>query len=973
MKALLGSVLVLGCLASAVTGATFRVNTAADTDDGRPYDPNAPTSLRKAIRVANISPGPDRIEFAIGRGLVTIQPGSPLPSLTGSVVINGFTQPGSQPNTDPLGNNAVLAVAIDGSRTAGDVNSDGLVLLTATNCEIRGLIIHSFAHSMININKGANNNVIAGNWIGLKPDGITRGGRLDNNGIFIIGSANNRIGGTAPADRNVISGNGEAGRVSDSDLGGLLGQNGLFLFGRFTTNNTVVGNFIGTDAHGVQGVPNRTGIFIQSSGNRIGDGTAAGRNVISGNISSGIDIWAYLTNRHTNNLVRGNYVGLSGNASLPVPNKVGIDVSDADQNAIGGPASGDANVISGNTSYGISIKTWHTTPSGLHVAGTGATNNVVQRNFIGTDPTGLLAFSNGASGIFIDSTDGGVVINNHIGSLDSGHSAGNIISANHGHGIQLSGAGTTKNSIQSNYIGVNANSEGALGNDGAGVWIGHLGAGTGSPTRNIIGGTDPFGEGNVVSANKLSGIAINFEATPTAPTGGGHLILGNMIGTDLSGTRALGNLQGGILISEAVSGVVIGGAALGAGNLISGNQLDGIKLQGASVSDCLIQGNKIGTDFIGAVGLGNWGSGIRLEDARHTVVGSSKDQAVDPAAANMIADNRAGVSIGGNAAVGNTVRGNHIFGNALLGLELGPGPELPLNDTGDADTGPNGLINTPGSILVKFDPSSGQTKLNGRVDTTNAQNVWIDFYKNDAAGPVRSSGKDFLTSVHPDAEGRICASFPGDLSAFSVTATATGTDGSTSGFSSVALFKLVALEVNQSVQDWRNNVLLVEGKTTVVRAHLQTLSCCGDVQAYPIGLRARLHGRRDGSPLPNSPKTPLGFAPIDVTHQADLVRTNWERSINFGCRKAGAAGTWPSGSTHRRWGSTSRLAMTIRQRSALMAGCGFPSSVRHGFAWTSATLAMSLAGLRSRTRPQAWRRLSDCWRRCFQSRRWRSL
>jgi hypothetical protein len=81
MKALLGSVLILGCLASTVTGATFTVNTIGDTDDNRPYDPTGETSLRKAIRLANTTPGLDTIGFKIGTGsgLVTIHPSKPLP------------------------------------------------------------------------------------------------------------------------------------------------------------------------------------------------------------------------------------------------------------------------------------------------------------------------------------------------------------------------------------------------------------------------------------------------------------------------------------------------------------------------------------------------------------------------------------------------------------------------------------------------------------------------------------------------------------------------------------------------------------------------------------------------------------------------------------------------------------------------------------------------------------------------------
>ena len=48
-------------------------------------------------------------------------------------------------------------------------------------------------------------------------------------------------------------------------------------------------------------------------------------------------------------------------------------------------------------------------------------------------------------------------------------------------------------------------------------------------------------------------------------------MLGNRIGTDRSGTQALGNGQVGVLIDSAVSNT-IGGTAPGAGNLISANR-----------------------------------------------------------------------------------------------------------------------------------------------------------------------------------------------------------------------------------------------------------------------------------------------------------------------------------------------------------------------------------------------------------------
>ena len=87
--------------------AVFTVTTTADGGAG---------SLRQAILDANAAPGADTIAFAIpGPGVHTIQPQSALPKVTGPVVIDGYTQPGSHPNTNGPGLdiNAVLTVDLD--------------------------------------------------------------------------------------------------------------------------------------------------------------------------------------------------------------------------------------------------------------------------------------------------------------------------------------------------------------------------------------------------------------------------------------------------------------------------------------------------------------------------------------------------------------------------------------------------------------------------------------------------------------------------------------------------------------------------------------------------------------------------------------------------------------------------------------------------------------------------------------------
>src|SRR5947209_1266892 len=76
-------------------------------------DPNLGSgSLRSAILQSNAAtPGPNTIHFAIpGTGVQTISPTLALPTITDSVVIDGYTQPGASPNTLAIGDNAVLLI-----------------------------------------------------------------------------------------------------------------------------------------------------------------------------------------------------------------------------------------------------------------------------------------------------------------------------------------------------------------------------------------------------------------------------------------------------------------------------------------------------------------------------------------------------------------------------------------------------------------------------------------------------------------------------------------------------------------------------------------------------------------------------------------------------------------------------------------------------------------------------------------------
>ena len=113
------------------------------------------------------------------------------------------------------------------------------------------------------------------------------------------------------------------------------------------------------------------------------------------------------------------------------------------------------------------------------------------------------------------------------------------------------------------------------------------------------------GAGNVISANAQAGVSIQGSAST------GIAILGNLIGTDYTGTSRPGQRDFRRGRRAARAGVTIGGTAAGDRNIISGNTGAGIGLVAGTTGE-LIEGNLIGTDITGSNPLGN-GTGIQID------------------------------------------------------------------------------------------------------------------------------------------------------------------------------------------------------------------------------------------------------------------------------------------------------------------------------------------------------------------------
>jgi hypothetical protein len=277
--------------------------------------------------------------------------------------------------------------------------------------------------------------------------------------------------------------------------------------------------------------------------------------------------------------------------------------------------------------------------------------NVIEGNFIGTDATGTEARPNGTFDEEFGFAHGrGVAYQGLRGRIGgAGRAARNLISGNYGAGVSLGSIAETA-LVLGNLIGTDATGTRALGNGAAGVSI-YLGHG------HRIGGPGP-GAGNVISGNGGAGVSLSsFEASSRAE---GHRVQGNYIGTDVTGTRALGNAGSGVQspVGEGGDGFLIGGEAAGAGNLISGNGRWGIFLSGTRSR---VTGNRIGTDRTGRGRLGNARDGVRLFNEGFDGEGRAPGNA---ATGNIIAYNGGnGVAVEEGSGPGAIVRPNRVFGN----------------------------------------------------------------------------------------------------------------------------------------------------------------------------------------------------------------------------------------------------------------------------------------------------------------------
>ncbi len=446
------------------------------------------------------------------------------------------------------------------------------------------------------------------------------------------------------------------------------------------------------------------------------------------------------------NVISGNFIGTDPTGTTAYASGgEGISIQSGANNLIGGTTPAARNVVSVNGSTNeISL--------GLGVPPARATGTIIRGNYIGTNASGtgdLVTFPNGIAVAQADNTTIGGSDGDD-GAVDGEVGARNVISGN-SRAIYFYGYPATGVTISGNFIGVDATGETALGNDGDLAIGGNMGPD--SYDNVTIGGTAP-GAGNVISGNYRGFVG-----------GAQHLtIQGNFVGTDLSGTKDLGNTTDGLDVTTAGNpqnppavDITIGGSTAAARNIISGNGLDGLIVSGggaAAPGSVSVQGNYIGTQADGQTALANGGNGVTL--TRQAAIGGT-----GVGEGNVIAHNAGkGVSLesSGGPLYSSPILGNSIFLNGALGIDLAGDGRTP-NDAGDADTGPNGLQNFP--VLTSATTAGSSATVSGTLNSTPSQTFRLEFFANAACNAAAPNdygeGQTFIgsTSVTTDGSGNV--------------------------------------------------------------------------------------------------------------------------------------------------------------------------------------------------------------------------
>jgi hypothetical protein len=710
------------------------VNNTNDTGAG---------SLRQAITSANAAAGADVIRFLIpgGPGVKTIMVGAGgLPDVTDAVLIDGWTATGF--TNSPL-------IQLDGTNAAG---STAGINIRASNCTVRGLIVHSFPDEGLEIDgitaaANGDNNVFEGNWIGINSAGQLRP-NADNGILVTEDSNNNRIGGTGANQPNIICGSGGDGVLIRIN----------------SDNNVVQGNFIGVLADGVTSRPNtRFGVEIldNADNNSIGGAAALAANVIA---NSGLDGVGISTNDCDGVLIQGNRIFANGGLGIDLEDN---GVTNNDAGDVDGGANGRLNfpVIYGATVVGANLVVGGEARPGttveIFLAAVDGSGHGEAQTFIGRGVVGATAGYTDATARRFAFTFalGAIVPGNQVaataidGTNNTSEFSTNVVVERF--------AVTTTSDVSS---GATASIIALAGDPGSDLLVSLREALT---ATNNTAGTDSINFR--ISAALVGGV---HTITPTAalPSITGVLHITGTTEPDYAGTPVVelngtsaGGGTNGLTFAAGSTASTLRALVI---NRFNGN---GVRLDAPTIG---IYGNRIGTDAAGTVNRGNGGAGVLLNSTGAQVGGTAAG------APNIIAFNGTGVNALVTAGNGNAVIGNTIRANTGIGIDLGNNG-VTNNDAGDGDSGPNDLLNFP--AIAGAGVISGNINVDFTIDAP-AANYRVDFFRNPGGADPSGFGEGQTPAAsfvinHPGGSQAYLRSFPGAVGEI-ITPTATVcTDG----------------------------------------------------------------------------------------------------------------------------------------------------------------------------------------------------
>lgn len=486
-------------------------------------------------------------------------------------------------------------------------------------------------------------------------------------------------------------------------------------------------------------------------------------NTIGCHMYAGIEIhssdYAYVGVEPDGVTVNGNYIGTNSSLSNLANGTDGVLLDSSSTGT-------RLDTVSGNTIA-------HNNGAGVHILGTGSNNtsssysNFIRGNTISANLGAGVSLESGAylnwiggltlaqvnlisgnqsGGITALNSDANVIVGNLIDSNGQANLGAGInlfyannstisvnnISNSYGSGVHIDHSNS--NHLTFNSIGTNFTIDAAAPNKLDGVII------LNSSQNNIIGGQDS-GNGNFISGNLLCGVRLANNAD-------NNTVQGNYIGLNWAGNAAIPNGDAGVCIEGGSDSNLIGGAMSYPIQVISGNKAQGVSIQ-YSDGNRVAAGNLIGLSADSSIAIGNGKEGVLIANGNNNIVVPWKIEY----------NGGAGVAMTGNGQA--YIEPAYFIGfNGGIPIDLGNDGFTP-NDPGDADSGPNGLLNYPEITSATGDP----LVLLGTV----CQNCWVHIYTTVGNPALPGGNAQLIGQVLSDPAGNWTYTLPAGMKRFNIT------------------------------------------------------------------------------------------------------------------------------------------------------------------------------------------------------------